>query len=102
MRIAQEQHVRESGQGKAVTGFPGVRQMYVAFAAKPSWRGSLTLVLEHSDDGVEWSEAASFTFTRGGTRGHLDQVAEPKDQLRLRWTITGGTWNFSVDVGSPE
>jgi hypothetical protein len=75
--------------------------LYVAFmVTRVGRRGALILAVEHSDDGEEWEEAASFTFVPSGQRSRLDQVSEPKDRVRVRWTIVGGLWNFSVDIGS--
>jgi hypothetical protein len=99
MRFARGRKVWASGEAGPVAGFAGVGRVYVAFAAKPSWRGSLKLVLEHSDDGEGWWEAESFTFTPRGQTAHVGDVAEVKDQLRVRWAVNGGKWDFTVDVG---
>jgi hypothetical protein len=99
MRIAEERRVRKSGHGNSVTQPWPVDRLYFAFATKPTLRGSLTLVLEHSDDGDEWSAAATFTFRARGLRGHVGSLAQAKDQLRVRWMVRGGRWTFSVDVG---
>jgi len=75
-------------------------QMYIAFSARPVWRGSMAVILEQSDDGVEWMEASSYTFEARGARGHVDQVGQAKDRLRVRWSVTAGIWGLRVDVGA--
>jgi len=101
MRLEAHQRVRSSGVGAAISGCADCGQMYVAFRVpKPAWHGSLVLALEKSTDGGEWVEAASTTFTPSGLSSRLLQVSNPSDQIRVRWTVLGGTWRFDVDVGS--
>ena len=100
MRIVEKRRLRGAGETAPVTGFGRVGPLYVAFSAKPAWRGSLAVVLEHSDDGERWAEACAYTFRTNGSRGRVDQIADPKDQLRVRWAVTGGRWDFRVDVGA--
>jgi hypothetical protein len=104
MRVTAYQRVRSSGVGDVISDCADCGDIYVAFLiSKSAWRGALVLTLEQSTDGVEWVEPVSVTFIRSELRSRLLQVSNPRDQIRIRWTVLGGgTWSFRVDVGSAD
>lgn len=86
----------------ATSGFADAASVYVkVIARKRSSRGvtpSLVVTVEHSDDGVSWSSAASaVAFAVSGSETVL--VDAPKDFLRLVWASVG-SWSVT-GVASP-
>jgi hypothetical protein len=83
--------VHDDGTGGAYSGFAlldrvdvEVKVLTVRGDASPA----LTVAVEHCDDGESWETAASHDFTRNET--YRTVVDGPKDQLRVRWTVSGG------------
>lgn len=61
---------------------------------------SVTLLVEHSDDGDSWSTAATHTYTASGSS--TDQITTPKRFMRARWTVAAGEWFVRASVVPAE
>lgn len=80
-----------AGTGDTYTGFDVLDRVEVKIdvARLTGERSpSLTVIVEHSDDGSNWSTAATQTFTRDGS--YEATVESPQAQWRARWTVSGG------------
>ena len=66
----------------------------------PHQDGTVTLAIDHSDDGDDWTEIA--TFDSGTSDARIlkasSTVDEPKPNLRIRWEIDAGYWDILVDA----
>ena len=81
--------VKAAGSGEVYTGFSTLDRLNVALRVDDvsgETGSSVTVLVEHSDDGLVWETAATHTFTANGT--YRVVVEAPKDQLRASWTVT--------------
>lgn len=78
------------GQGDTYTGLDALSRVEVLVDVgrlTGDQDASVTVLVEHSDDGETWETAASPTFVRNGrTRA---AVESPKAQWRVSWTLGG-------------
>ena len=61
---------------------------------------SLTVTVEDSTDGDNWSEIASNEFTDTGS--YFVTVDTPNAYLRASWTVDDGDWHVPSAVAFPE
>lgn len=59
---------------------------------------TLDVVVEDSFDGSVWNTVATFTQKTAAGVQAVDVSGQFTDQLRVRWTVGGGTPSFTFDV----
>lgn len=62
--------------------------------------GTLTVVVQHSPDGSAWTDIITFAgVTVKNVAQYLEAAGTVQRHLRVRWTVTAGTWDISVVAG---
>lgn len=96
--------VSQAGGGDVFTDFSVFSRVYVT--AKASLRvgnrgqPSLTILVEHSDDGESWSTAATLSYGPDGARSA--SVSSPKEFFRVSWSVGGSSeWQIVSVEAAP-
>jgi hypothetical protein len=87
--LSQPTRVSDDGTGDPFIGFAGLSRLTAQIEVRRVSRTrpvTLTVLVEHSDDGSSWSTAASHTFD--GPETVSASVSSPKDRLRVRWSLS--------------
>lgn len=97
--------VSEGGSGTDYTGWSGVSSVFVEakVEVREQSRGfaTLTLTVEGSSNGTDWSTLQTFTFGHGGTQ--TATVSSPDDHLRVSWDVGGGSeWQIIEVTAAPS
>lgn len=98
------QDVDRSGVGGDFADFSPFESVYLEASAirrvDPEAAGTLTLTVQHSDDGESWVTAHEFDFVQDGRLAFL--VASPKAHWRASWTVGGHSeWRVQQVVATP-
>jgi hypothetical protein len=82
--------VLSAGTSTAYSDFSALSSVYVEAQVQLQraihGAAALTLLIEHSDDGLSYSTAETFTFGADGTQGAT--LSSPKAYIRASWTVT--------------
>lgn len=73
-----------------------LRARAVLRATKDYNAAQLVLTVEHSDNGISWSTAHAFTFTRDGDQAFA--LDSPKAHMRVTWTVAGSSEWYVPEV----
>jgi hypothetical protein len=89
-----------SGNSGALTGFGDWSKFRAQLnvTAASGTTPTLDVVVEDSFDGTNWNTVATFTQKTAAAVQAVDVSGQFTDQLRVRWTIGGGTPSFTFDV----
>ncbi len=90
-----------SGDSGIFTGYGPAKQMIVQLnsAAGTGTTPSMTVIVEDSVDGTNWSAIQTFTAVTTTASVQVARITSAfANRLRVRWTITGTTPSFTFDV----
>lgn len=88
--------------GTGYSDFSGFLSVYLTArvqVVRSDGAPSLTVTVEHSDDGNSWSAAETFTFTRDGSQSAL--LSSPKAHVRASAVGAGSEWYVVSVAASP-
>jgi hypothetical protein len=108
VKLARGYSVRRSGGHRVITNLAGVGAVARTLKIEQTRpkEGSITLTVEHSDDGETWTPVSvdhaeynadidSIELTEEGDHS----VDDVKDNVRARWEVAGAAaWNFTLKL----